>query len=115
MQHRVHIYATVRCPFDTIEAESHEQAVELALEKFERNANSYVASGEYADEVTAALVDEDGDPEFEKSTTHELAPAMIAAKAIQELMSGQEWNSDTLGRIAAIMKENGFELKDLGE
>jgi hypothetical protein len=35
--------------------------------------------------------------------------------AIQELMDGVDWSPDTLNAIAALLNENGYEIKDSNE
>jgi len=33
--------------------------------------------------------------------------------AIQELMSGEEWNSETMSAIADLLQNNGYEIEDI--
>ena len=35
--------------------------------------------------------------------------------AIQELLSGTVWTSDTLDEIAELMRESGYEIKEVKE
>jgi hypothetical protein len=70
MKYRVHVYLTVRVPFDDIEAESQEAAIEAAR-KLVDDYSFRLKDAEYADEITNFLVDEDGDEEYERSQSYD--------------------------------------------
>ncbi|HCL4132417.1 TPA: hypothetical protein N2C61_003525 [Pseudomonas aeruginosa] len=38
-----------------------------------------------------------------------------ALKAIQNIMSGEEWSTDTLDAIRDVMEEAGYEIQDVEE
>jgi hypothetical protein len=76
MKHNVHLYAVVRVKVSGIEADSHEEAIEIAEQRVDMNMLFDGLQGprapdieytEYADEITEFLVDEEGDEENEHS------------------------------------------------
>jgi len=82
MKHVVHLFVIVRLNQEGIEAESHEQAVHVAQGlfddlycTFQRNNVRYLPEGvtdiEFGEEFSHFLVDEENDPEHEKSTWHD--------------------------------------------
>ena len=68
MRYDVHLYVTVRVKVSDIEAGSQVEAIKLADEMFGKDAVAMVSTGEYADEVLGALVDEQGDEEYDRTT-----------------------------------------------
>lgn len=64
MKYNVHLYAVVRVKIEDIEAGSQTEAIEKAEERFYADPDQLIRVAEYADEVEAALVDEQGDPEY---------------------------------------------------
>lgn len=82
MLHNVHIYAVVRVRLDGIEAPDHPAAVLAALKQFDADPPPFSRLGEnveYAEEVAGALVDEQGDYEYEKTTYHKPTGEQIPA------------------------------------
>ena len=79
MKYTVHIYMTVRVQFDGIEADSQLEAARKAAIMVDEDT---FRRGEYADEITAALVDEEGDEEHERSHTIEAAELFAPADPI---------------------------------
>ena len=71
----VRLYASTIVPILGVEAESQEEAIEKALDN--TDLFSVIRQGgctEYAEEVTDALVDEEGDKQYENSRLHNLRP-----------------------------------------
>ena len=76
-RHFVHVYATIPVKVE-VEAHNHAHAMAIAHDVlFDRGfgvrlspAAPGVIDAEYAEEVTAYLVDEADDPEYERSTTY---------------------------------------------
>lgn len=64
----VHLYPEIRTVYDDIEAETMEQAIEVAAQRFEK-IPSTMRQGYWEDTIPYALVDVDGDTEFEKTTS----------------------------------------------
>ena len=65
MKYRVHCYAIVRVPIE-VEANNHKDAIEKATDT-DFNAMLNTSNTEFADEIEYYLVDEENDPEFNKS------------------------------------------------
>jgi len=70
MRYDVHLYVTVRVKMQDVEAPSQLEAIKVAESQFFEDCDQLVRQGEYADEITAALVDEHGDKEYENSRLH---------------------------------------------
>jgi hypothetical protein len=70
MRYDVHLYVTVRVKVPDIEAANQLEAIEVAESRFFEDCNQLARQGEYADEITAALVDEQGDRDYENSRLH---------------------------------------------
>ena len=74
MKYDVHLFDVVRVKYPGIEAGSQKEAIQQALSKHypndihDRNRPwQNVECVEYADEIAYAVVDEDGDTEYERS------------------------------------------------
>lgn len=74
MKYDVHLYAVVRVKVNDIEADSQTEAIDKAESLVNFNSlfdasrpSRVVEHVEYADEVNAALVDEQGDENYERS------------------------------------------------
>jgi len=71
MKYDVHLFDVVRVKYTSIEAESQREAIKKALAKHYPNdihdRNRPPICVEYADEIAYAVVDEDGDTEYERS------------------------------------------------
>lgn len=74
MKHDVHLYVTVRVKMEDIEAPNQQEAIKLAEAAFYKDCYRLTPLGEYADEVTSALVDEHGDEDYENSRLYVLGP-----------------------------------------
>lgn len=73
MTYDVHLFALVRVKVPGVEADSQRAAIEAAEKAIDlyqiASAKIYGAECvEYAEEIVEALVDEEGDPEYSKST-----------------------------------------------
>jgi hypothetical protein len=77
MKYRVHVYATYRLPVE-VEAESQAEAMTKAQESFDGNKFNRGDIFEYADEITAFLVDEKGDEEYANSRAYDAAGNVTA-------------------------------------
>lgn len=64
----VHLYATVRVPFRGIIASSQQDAIKQAVESADFDVLIQHPEYEYADEISYALVDEDGDDGYRRTT-----------------------------------------------
>lgn len=75
MRYRVHVYMTVRVPFDDIEAESQQAAIKIVQERAATECMTLRdmadLEAEPADEITGFLVDEEGDDEYERSGSYD--------------------------------------------
>ncbi len=69
MKYRVHIYTVVRVPVD-VEAESQKAAMEKATEETQFNDVLDHEGVEFADEIVGYMVDEEGDEEYQRTTTY---------------------------------------------
>jgi hypothetical protein len=65
MKYRVHCYVIVRVPIE-VEANNHRDAMEKATD-MDFNSLLNTSATEFADEIEYYLVDEENDPEFNKS------------------------------------------------
>ena len=65
-RYRVQLYAVVRVPIEVV-ATDQTDALRVAEEAFEKDVANFLYRGEFADELTSALVDEDGDVEYGRS------------------------------------------------
>lgn len=63
-RYRVHLYAVVRVPIEVV-ATSQTDAIVAAEEAFEKDTDNFLYRGEFADDITSALVDEVGDDQYE--------------------------------------------------
>lgn len=67
MKYRVHLYAVVRVPVDDIEADSQLEAVEKAENGVNLHHELDHYGNEWAEEIVYAMVDEEGDEEYDNS------------------------------------------------
>jgi hypothetical protein len=67
--YHVHLFPVVRIKISNVEAASHREAIEKALERFEPDCLTRLedAQGEFAEEISHYLVDVAGDEEFRQS------------------------------------------------
>lgn len=74
MKYRVHVYMTVRIPFDGIEADSQLAAIytarKMAGEQCQTLRDMVDLEAESAEEITGFLVDEEGDDDFNRSLSY---------------------------------------------
>lgn len=67
-KHTVHVFATVRCTFNNVEADSQEDAIRKVTEVDNMDEHLSTADDAYVfDNVQYCLVDNEGDEEFEHS------------------------------------------------
>lgn len=74
MRYDVHLYVTVRVKVCDVEAEDQIGAIEVAERQFYDDPEGFLKSGEYADEVPGALVDEHGDVDYANSRCYTCIP-----------------------------------------
>lgn len=67
MKYRVHVYATFRIPVE-VEADDHQDAIAKARKSCDPQQYSRWDEFDYADEITAFLVDEEGDEEERRNS-----------------------------------------------
>jgi len=123
MKHNVHVFAVVRVKVDGIEAESHDDTVKKAMERFHdlydlfdtqnfRHLPEGVTDVEFGEEFSHFLVDEEGDQEFARSTWHE-------GKGVELPGTGEEESRPVIrlaARLAAYIEDcDTATLADLGE
>ena len=68
MKYKVHVYAVARVPLE-VEAESQLNAIKKAND-YDWNSVNF-GSGEFSEEITGFLVDEEGDEDFGQSTLYD--------------------------------------------
>jgi hypothetical protein len=93
MKYRVHLYAEVRVPLE-VEAESQEEAIGKVM--YENDLYPLLKHGdvEFADEVHGALVDEDGDEEYECSQFWEEGKVWASYEEYYKRRKAEESSAD---------------------
>lgn len=101
-KHRVHLYPAVRVVFDGIEAASHAEAIRKAEDLFAETHHDF-RGGEYAEEVVGALVDEEGDTEYQNSRMYDFTVPPEPSFSWRRLFNSEASNVMSLVAIACFV------------